>query len=429
MTTGDTLRSRLCTPSRERLLADFVQMEHVSRFILAAELVLGCIGLWLWLQQPLKHDWLVSLWVGGVGFFGMFYPFFYAATAQNKALSDIKPEARLGQHSRDSLLALVHRLCSKMQLPHGATRVYLAREKEVNAYALRAEFLPGLRMFNSVQLNRGIVHLLNEAELESVVAHELGHVWLYSPLLTRCYLIHAVVAATVSLGLLSFFPVGMEWGLMLPFFLHWALGKVLAYPWARMGRGIEFLCDDAGLRCAGLLPAITAELKMAMEAETRQQLFAMILRAKHQGMSTSLADLVEVYEQALPFGQTAGTAAEARLKSLLRETQAKESRVSLAGFFKDVWSGSSETDQQELAQEELSQQAALSTYPLLDWDRSSLSHNWTEQDVEQLVRLIETHPDQLLVRLASEVNDRGISHPSHSRRILYLWRNQAAVTC
>lgn len=416
---------RLNTPDRASLLARYAEMEQHSQIILMVEIAVIVLALGWWFPRQDIAPVELSVWAAGIGFFGTFWPFVYQWFANKKRLEDLRPDAVFGSHTKDGLLALTERLCARLSVPRAQTQVFLTREKETNAFALRSELLPGMRLFNSVFLNRGIVHLLDEKELETVVAHELGHVWFFSPMLTRCYLIHALLAAAVGLAVVAAFPMAMGYSAGLPFVVLWATGRVTAFPWIRMGRGIEFLCDDLGARGGGWLPSFSTEIKMAMENETRMELLYQVMRAKQQGHLASLTDLIQVYDKALPFGSSADPTVQAQLKSLLDKAQKDNAGISLMGLYRYL--SGSEHGADEAIEESLRELRLQSSLPLLPFDRRrfpTTSAGWTEALAGDLISEIEQLPTHVLVKTVHEVEDSASSHPNTSRRLLYLWRNR-----
>ena len=422
-----TAGRRLETPTRDRLFELYADTEALSRNLLFAEIaVIAAACFWVLLgPTSIAGPWpWISAAVGG---FGVFRWVLHHWFLNSKRLADIRPDARFGVHTRDSLLALVQRVFAKLELPANAAPVFMTRAKDVNAHALRCELLPGLHAFNGVFLNRAIIHLLDEPELESVVGHELGHVFPYAPLLSRCYLLHAACAAAVSFAFAATFNTSAA-VLLAPFAMLWILDWVIAFPHLRLSRGIEFLCDDFGAQAAGLIPALSSEFKIGAESEARQQILAHLLDATGRGKTIDPSELMEVYESAVPFGRSDPTAARLEIERLSASRGQADRRTSLGGFIRYLGERGDSGDQQEAIGEELARLKVVSELPLVPLDREPYLHGsagWTMDNAARLTRTLEEHPHAVLFRQAEELTDEFTTHPNVSRRILFLWRNRS----
>jgi Zn-dependent protease with chaperone function len=416
---------RLETPTRETLLQHYADTERLSRQMLAVEIALT-LGALMWGAAGYQRSdgvwpWLAAL-VAGLGVF-RWIPHHYFLN--KKRLEDIRADAVFGVHTRASLLALTERVFARLNLPPRAAPVFMTRDKDVNAAAIRCELLPGIRVFNGVFLNRSIIHLLDEPELESVVGHELGHVFPYAPLLSRLYLLHSAFAAGVAFALAAAFPHGAM-VLLAPMALLWLLDWLIAFPHLRLSRGIEFLCDDFGARAAGLLPALSAEFKLGAESEARQQILLHMFQALREGRKISAEQLFEDYENAVPFGRSDPASVRAEMEKLAASRKQHAGGLSLGGFINFLGDRDANTDGvRESISEEAGKIEALGRLPAIRADRERLqsgSAAWTHADARQLCGAIEANPQAVLFQLAHEVSDVGTTHPNVSRRMLFLWR-------
>ena len=187
------------------------------------------------------------------------------------------------------------------------------RDKDVNAQAVPLSLLPGLGSLATVQLNRSMLHLLDEPELESVIGHELGHIFAYAPLAGRCLLVHAAFAAALTLAIADLLG-GSELRLGAPLLALWpARWLAFSTPVFRI-RATEFLCDDCGATAAGTDAAMTAQLKIALEQEARTTLVEQVLEARLRGADVPLPVLLATYDAALPFGGVAPDEARAAIQ-------------------------------------------------------------------------------------------------------------------
>lgn len=415
---------RLVTPDRESLLQRFAAEEARSKLRVAFELGAILTGVVWWaLQEHTIPEWQ-SVVLFLVGFLGMFDFIVVQHVANRKRLEDIRSEARLGPHTRDSLLAAVRRVQERLGLTRHRVRVYLAREKDVNAYAMRLELLPGWHAFNSVQLNRSIVHLLDEKELESVIGHELGHVFAYSPFSSRCMLVHGLLSGVLAL-VIAHLLRNYEIYLGAPLLALWVARWLTFSNRESQIRLVEFLCDDYGTRAAGIVPAMTTEIKLGMEHEARASLLLHVLEAKARNAQIPIADLMQSYEDALPFGGVQSELVRAQLEQGIKTRMAQNDVSSLAGFYRYLFK-SDDTDH-----EALEGQIAL-MHAMRRVAKVPVSLNEVLRKPEKLLRAcvhaIENHPDHVLLHVEEELDDHHSTHPNVSRRLLYLWRNREAIT-
>lgn len=96
--------------------------------------------------------------------------------------------------------AIVERLCGKSSLP--MPNLYVIPQAAPNAFATGRN-----PRHASVAVTEGLLQLMNEEEIEGVLAHELGHVRNYD-------ILTASVAATIA-GAISWIALVGRWGLIL----------------------------------------------------------------------------------------------------------------------------------------------------------------------------------------------------------------------
>jgi len=111
-----------------------------------------------------------GLWMGLVLAIGMnFFSYFFSekiALAASGA-QPVTPESHPEIYYR--IAPMTHELCKRMGIP--VPRLWVTPEPSPNAFATGRN-----PSHSSVAVTAGLVNLMNDAELEGVIAHELGHI-------------------------------------------------------------------------------------------------------------------------------------------------------------------------------------------------------------------------------------------------------------
>ncbi len=407
----------LTTPRRQELLGAFRASERRALVWIAAEL--GATGLLLafaWGRVGAVPAWQ-SLVLFVAGALGMFDFLFTHWAGRRTGLEDVADQAIYGVHSGASLRRAVADVCRRMGLEGSRCQVSLVPDKAINAQALRVGLLPGLHGIHAVTLNRSILHLLNEEELKYVIGHELGHVFVHAPISSRCLAVHALFAGALSLAI-GLVAAGSDWMIAAP------LGGLAVARWlafrttAAQVQQIEFLCDDCGASVVGVIPAITAIIKMGLEEEARSLLVCRVMEAKLADDDIPMAQLLAAYESSLPFGSVVPAQTHDRLVEQVRQLRRDGRQMSLGGFFRSLFS-EDDTDRDGLRTAVLAMRRAASVA------RVPVAAAEVVADPRHLaacVAAIEDHPDRVLLGMEEEIDDSRQGHPCTSRRLLFLWR-------
>jgi hypothetical protein len=238
-----------------------------------------------------------------------------------------------------------------------------------------------------------------------VIGHELGHVFAFAPLSSRCLLIHLLFAGGLTLAIAGVLA-GSELRYAAPLFALWPARRLTYATTVADIRGIEFLCDDAASAAVGIDVAARAQLKLAAEAEVRSLLMDQVLEARLAGADLPLSALIATYEQALPYGSVDRAESEAAVRAgieRLRQTKGP----SLIGLWRHLFTAD-DIDERAVANAVAAAQDVLAG----------------RATVAACMAAIEDEPRRVLVHLPDEIDDRHDSHPNWSRRLLFLWRSQ-----
>jgi heat shock protein HtpX len=216
---------------------------------------------------------LVFIWIGGIfgGNSGMFIAFiivggmnFYTYFYSDKMV--LRHYKAIEVDSSQRIYYLVHRLTQKASLP--MPKVYIIPDRVPNAFAT------GRNHENAaVALSEGLLDMLNENEIEAVIAHELSHIRHYDILI-------GTVAATIA-GAISMIANMMQFGAMFtergksgmnPIFM---LILAIVLPIAAMiiqmsiSRSREYMADEGSARLTGHPEWLQSALSKLENANSR----------------------------------------------------------------------------------------------------------------------------------------------------------------
>lgn len=346
---------------------------------------------------------------------------------KKRRVRDMPDGVRYGRYDRETLQAVVDGVQRRLGLAGDRLSVYVTGDKELNAMAVQAGAAGIFPALNAVYINRSMLHLLTPQELTYLLGHEFGHLLRYRVSWDRYRWVHLVAVAVVSLLAVQF--TGLDGWLPLGAVLavQFAASFVLSLLYGVHNHTVEFLCDDHGARLAGVAPAVSALFKMAAESEVHLALQLRALSLAGEGQVLTPREALEIYQAALPFGRVDAERVAREVERRAAHRRANDG-ASLAGFLRYVRDLESEETHDEREQE-LRRLRAMVGMPRLAWDgllARTDGEGLSETTVESLMALADAHPGMPMFRLPEELDDRGSSHPSHQRRMRYLWRHRAA---
>ncbi|BDY12645.1 zinc metalloprotease HtpX [Hydrogenimonas cancrithermarum] len=149
---------------------------------------------------------LLMVWIGGIfgGTSGMFIALliagvmnFFSYFYSDKLVLAHYHAVEVDEHSAPGLIAIVRRLADKAGLP--MPKVYIIPEPVPNAFATGRN-----PQHAAVAVTEGLLDLLDEEEIEAVLAHELSHVCHYDILI-------GTIAATIA-GAIAWIANIMQFG-------------------------------------------------------------------------------------------------------------------------------------------------------------------------------------------------------------------------
>lgn len=417
-------------PSREELLTQLAAANARGRTAVGVCCVVliasSALVNWEWLvAAPWPSLTYVAVLGGG-----------YAALAimlagkKRKQVRDLKPETRFGEYDREALLALVADAEDRLDIPRDKYRVYVTRDKTLNAGALSLGLDTLLGGVDGVYLHRQLLHVLRPQELAFVIGHELGHCHRHYLVWLRWGLVQMATVAMVGLALL---PYALTFGWLGVFglgMLSTAVVSALQAQSASISHTIEHLCDDHGAQAASVPAAVNALLKLGAESEGWERVTRFCLEMGKQRKDLDPADVMQQYEESIPFGSLDREEADRVLAASVREVQRKNSTVSLRGLYEYLSEPDSTDDDHE---EELAQQRAiwkrLDAANVIDWSRPLRETDATEltpRQIDQVVAALEANPKAILNRTSDEIAPSD-SHPTPRDRLLFLWKNRTAI--
>lgn len=342
-----------------------------------------------------------------------------------REIGDLKDQTKFGEFDKYKLRRLVDETLDRLDLPRPGPPVYITADKSLNAGALHLGLGGFFRSLNGVYLNRQVLHRLTPEQVQDIIGHELGHFYRYYLLNQRFH------GLTLLLGVLSGVLVTQWIGMssMISMIVLSICGSVFWYVsgWLIGDNGmvIEYLCDDFGAQVHGVTVSINGLLAVGADSEMQLAIQQQELSSRRY-KNLDARQIIEAIESAIPYGHTSRETLEQAVDAALKQRSKTAGQVTLKGFLEFAWQGGDES----AVDEELAKLKFVQAIPRLNWefliDRPG-QMNLSEYQIEQLVELIQTHPDEALFRLPDELGITDGVHPPMRSRILYLWKNRKEI--
>ena len=342
-----------------------------------------------------------------------------------REIGRLKEQTHFGEFDKYRLRTLVDETLDRLRLDRPGPPVYVTADKSLNSGSLHLGMGGFFRSLNGVYLNRQVLHRLTAQQVQSVIGHELGHFYRYYLLSQR---VHGL---TLALGALSGIVV-TQWIGMSSVISMIALSACGSMFWvvsgwliARHAMAVEFLCDDFGAQVHGHVVSINGLLAVGADSEMQIAIHEQEL-TQNRYKNLDPSDVIEAIEAAIPYGHTSRETLEKAVAASLKQRSQTQRKLSVTGFLKYAW----QENDEDAIEEQIKKLRQLQNLPRLDWEYlidKPDDMNLSEQQIEQLVDLIETHPEAVLFRLPDEVGESDGVHPPLWARILFLWKNRFEI--
>ena len=412
-------------PRREDLLSQYRQTRRLATCWIVVQIVLSLLAGVLidWgqvLQSPLVTTVVVAALLSGE-----LFSVLRLAAAQKVEIGRLKETTRFGVYDRHQLRALVDDVLDRMRIPLPGPPVYVTADRTVNAAALRLGISGLLPRMNGIYLPRQVLHRLNAAELQDLIAHELGHYYRYPQVLHRFAEVGLVLGVLAGLVALQKFDLESYVSLLAIVGCGWAIRFVSGFLLSSPSVAIEYLCDELGAEMHGVVTSVNGLLKAGADSELQLALQQQELGNRRYG-NLRAEEIVESISTAIPYGHSTREQIQQVVADSLKRRAQQNRGLSLGGFLTHAWSGEESSAVDEL----VADLGKLQQLPRLDWE-SLLERPGEialdEFGVRALAELLEQRPDLVLFRLPEELDSVQLSHPSFRRRILYLWKNRESI--
>jgi Zn-dependent protease with chaperone function len=411
-------------PNRDQLHAAVQSFDRITIPFIIAELLLGLyLVLYYFDLEFLGQEFALVILVITLAVGEALLGLAHLAVERRVRFEDIKPQVMFGHYNRDRLVQLANQAFQSLTGAQRNVPFFLTRDKDLNASAIAIGLKSLLPALNGVHINRAVLYHLTPQELLYLMGHELGHLVKHHSLWEKLYLFHLLIIALISVALLQYFGGLAGYAPVVILGVLWSLHRLVNWPRNHFSSRIEYLCDETGAQVAGYDAAIAALLKIGSAAEVQLSVLAEALRLKLSGVAVTTQQILDLYQQALPWGQVNEAESKKILRALVKD-RAEHGQISLRGFINHLFASDS-ADQREALKAQLAEITSTTNLARIDLS-PFISREGRVSNLQGLVEQLKRDTESVLFRLPEE-SSGGDSHPSFRKRLLYLYENRAKL--
>lgn len=318
-----------------------------------------------------------------------------------------RPPGSITPKSVSSLIESVGERLGVKERPN----VYVAVDKQANAWSANSMFFNFIPRYNAVFLNSYLFQALSAKEQQAILVHELAHFYRYIGPLGRNVWLGVVMAIAASITVLSWDPdltnpVGalmVVWWAPLPF--QWAFNIL-----ASTGRhDLEYACDAVAAEVVGAEAMANALLKIGDRAEIFELVEQEMERHLEKNPKAKIEEVTRILLERIP-------------ESPVDLTEAK--RVLRIKPLPD--SGGDRKKNMKLLEEVRKNQKLRRSLKVMPWSRFDTIRRdgWLNRaELSRYVRSLSGEHNAATHEVASEhpKQEHLQTHPSMRNRIVYLY--------
>ncbi|MHA2365082.1 MAG: M48 family metallopeptidase [Candidatus Hodarchaeales archaeon] len=325
------------------------------------------------------------------------------------------------------------------------TKIFLAKTAIPNAYTIQLSPLPIIPIFKKryVVLNSNITKILNEKEIQAVIAHELGHiknrdsfirVILSGPhifLQIAYLLLYLFILTGISNALYDFNPIAAAVRTLVLFIVmilatlisDWAIGFL-----RKSNQMAELQADLKAVRQAGYKPTINMLIKLGQRTEVLETLKLESVWLEKQDLFREDFRRSLIFEILEKFPETEIDEQKA-FKHLPKVYLEKQIEILRENYFLDLHDlpgleekiSSAATQLYEKRREQL-EKASKRREQIVDWRSFDLDRDLSleTEEIIQFIKHLRTTPRMLFQNEYLETHSQERSHPSFRIRILFI---------